>query len=127
MAEVFYEPAVELRSMQLERLNMMLLGIWARAITGDDQAIGSGLRIMDQMNVLMGVNAAQEVNVHHDGSVLVVEGNKDHFIETLAQMAGVDPKEIEAASADQMHDIVDAIIIEDEEEPAMVPLYPQRD
>jgi hypothetical protein len=125
MEEVVQEPAVELRSIQMERLNHMLMLVWGKINQRGDDAdlsqIDRALRIMQQMDALMGTVSAQEVHHKHEG-VVVFGGSKDEYIEAMQQMAGADPKEIEALrelGTGEPDDIVDAEIVSDTAEDGM--------
>lgn len=90
MGDVIQEPATELRSMQIERLNHMLMALWNKVGAGDESAINTALRVLDKIDALMGTEAAREVNVNtkNQSAVLVIDGNKDDYIRSLRQMAG---------------------------------------
>lgn len=91
MAEIVQEPAQELKTLQVERLNHMLLVTWSQVQAGDTRAIDSALRIMDKLDRLMGTEAAQKVDIQHDhsGAVLVIEGSRDEYLAAMKKMAGV--------------------------------------
>lgn len=91
IADVIQEPAQEVRTIQIERLNHMLLTLWPKVQAGDERAIDTALRVMDKLDRLMGTDSASQVdvNVHHDGAVLVIDGDKDAFIRQMKKMAGV--------------------------------------
>lgn len=111
--EITQEPTNELRTLQVERLNHLLMIVWAKINQGDETQIDRALRIMAQMDGLMGTAAAQEMNVRHEG-VLVIDGSKNEYIAQMAAMAGADPKELEARN-----DIEDAVVISDTAEEEM--------
>jgi hypothetical protein len=83
------EAAGEVRTLQVERLHHMLVRVWADVQAGDFKAMDIALRIMDQLNRLQGVEAptTTEVNVMHQGAVLVIDGNQDDYIKGLQRMA----------------------------------------
>jgi uncharacterized protein YerC len=56
------EPAEAVRSMEVERLNVMLKAIWAMVENGHLGAIDRALKIIDARAKLLGLNAPQEVN-----------------------------------------------------------------
>jgi AraC-like DNA-binding protein len=87
--ELIQEPATEVKSLQVERLNHMLLVLWPKINQGDERAIDTSLRIMDKMDRLMGTEAAStvDVNVHQQGAILVIDGSKEDFIRSMKQMA----------------------------------------
>lgn len=125
MEEVIQEPAVELRTIQVERLNHMLMLVWGQVNKSngtDGQAIDRALRIMAQLDSLMGTVAAQEVTHKHEG-VIVFEGSKDDYIAAMQQMSGVEEAELariaelEAGKADGS--IIEGEVVSDTAEPAM--------
>ena len=50
------EDAVAVRSLEIERLDKMLSGVWTSAVSGDDKAISSALRIMERRAKLLGLD-----------------------------------------------------------------------
>ena len=73
------EPADEVRQLELDRLDRLLLAVWSRAIGGpgkpsDDFAIDRCLKIIKQRAELLGLNAPQQhvVGVEHEIVVNVV-------------------------------------------------------
>ncbi len=95
MKETLQEPAEELRTMQIERLNHMLLTLWPGVQAGDTRSIDTSLRIMDKLDRLMGteapVNQQVDVNVNHAGAILVIDNDKAEYIRNLQKMAGYNP------------------------------------
>lgn len=89
--EIIQEPAAELRTLQIERLNHFLLILWPQIQAGDTRAIETGLRVMDKLDKLLGTEEAQkvDVNVQHEGAILVVDGNEQEFIAHMKKMAGI--------------------------------------
>lgn len=88
--EIIREPAIDLRGIQYERLNHMLLVLWPKVQGGDERAIGQALAVMDKMDRLMGTEESQkiDVDVNVAGAVLVIDGNKDEYIAAMKRMAG---------------------------------------
>lgn len=138
--EVIQEPVTELRNMQVERLNHMLMTLWPKVQQGDESAIRTSLAVMDKMDRLQGTEAAQtmDVNVTSKAAVLVVDGNKDDYIRALRQMSGAGvqpdgtnqpiqaggpppgmggqvalPAQVSVPPAAQPDDVVDGVIVED--------------
>ena len=64
------EPAAELRTLELERLDALLRGIWPRAIRGEVTAIDRVLKIMGRRAELLGLDAptriSSELAINHD-------------------------------------------------------------
>lgn len=112
MARIEQESTNELRKTQYERLNQMLLVMWPRVQGGDEQAIGTALRIMDKMDRLMGTEAPTKVETTSTSAVLVIDGDSDAYIENLKRMAGAVMPEL-PKSNDQDDDILEAEVIED--------------
>lgn len=52
------EPADELRTLETQRLDRMLMAVWQDAISGDVKAVDRVLRIIEQRARLLGLNAA---------------------------------------------------------------------
>ena len=124
--EVIQEPVAELKSLQIERLNHMLLVLWPKVQGGDVNAIDRFLRVQNEINNLQGVYAPQKTEHKHEvtAGVLVVEGDKDDYIRALQQMAGRNQEQEGEATGqpalpagDQDDDIIDAIVVEDPREP----------
>lgn len=134
MGDVIQEPVLEVRSLQIERLNHMLLALWPKVQLGDERAIQTSLSVMDKIDRLMGTEAAQQVdvNVHQQGAILVIDGSKEDFIKSARQMAmGIqgdgtnNPLAIESGQEDSMdlhHQVIDAEVVEDRDEPDPVPV-----
>ena len=57
------EPAEELRTLELERLDAMALALWRRAQAGDEKAVDRCLRIMERRARLLGLDAAAKTEV----------------------------------------------------------------
>jgi AraC-like DNA-binding protein len=91
--EVIHEPVAELRTLQTERLNHMLMTLWPRVQQGDDSAIRTSLAVMDKMDRLQGTEQApapgSTTTVNQTG-ILVIDGNKDDYIAQMRKMAGID-------------------------------------
>jgi len=88
-AQIIQEPVQQLKVLQVERLNQMLLILAQKVQAGDEKAIMTSLAVMDKLDRLEGTEAATKSEVRHTGNVLVAEGDKEAFIAALAQMAGV--------------------------------------
>lgn len=91
MDEVIVEAHGDHKSLQIERLNHMLVRLWPKVNGGDERAMETSLRIMDRLDALLGVAVAQEVNISHthEGAVLVIEGDSDEYVARLEQMAKI--------------------------------------
>jgi len=51
------EEAVEVRKLELERLDVMLLGLWPKARAGDERAVSVVLKIQERRSALLGLDA----------------------------------------------------------------------
>lgn len=56
LKKTLQEPADELRTMEAERLDRMLAGLWDRAISGDTWSVDRVLAIMDRRARLLGLD-----------------------------------------------------------------------
>lgn len=137
MKEITQEPAIELKTMQIERLNHMLLTLWPKVQQGDESSINTALRVMDKIDALMGTEAASQVdiNVNHKDSILVIDGNKDDYIAAMKRMVGVDasgrnlpqigqaPHTMHVGQDDNSDevvlDVIDAEVVEDKQQEAV--------
>lgn len=109
MKELVREPAEGIRDLQRERLLHLLATVWPSAISpkadNHEWAVGEVQRIMDRLNLLDGVNAPQTVqhSVEQQIGVLVIDGSKDDYIQSLRQMAGEESlPELESGSNDPL-------------------------
>ena len=71
------EPADELRTMELERLDAMLLPLWRRVQNGDERAVDRVLRIMERRAKLLGLDAPTKVDLAVQGLVEALTGIDD--------------------------------------------------
>jgi hypothetical protein len=55
------EPAESLRTLEAERLDRLMLGVWQRATAGDAKAVDNVLKIMDRRARLLGLDAPRKV------------------------------------------------------------------
>lgn len=89
--EVIQEPVEELRKIQIERLNHMLLILWPKVQKGDNTSIRDALSVMSKMDQLMGTDAPQQISHKVEAGVLVIEGTTDDYLRALAELSGEDP------------------------------------
>lgn len=66
------EPADELRSLELERLDRLLLGVWSQAAKGNQGAVDRALKIMERRARLLGLDAPTKQALDGDLTVTVV-------------------------------------------------------
>lgn len=137
--EVIQEPVAELRVIQQERLNHMLMALWPRVQQGDETAINTALRVMDKVDRLQGTeeapanNGGGNMTVHTGDNILVIDGDKDDYIAALRKMSGagvqadgtnevvggpppgMEHRALNKADHEQMVDdgIIDADVVED--------------
>lgn len=60
IAEIKREPAQQVVDMELQRLDVMLLGVWKGAATGDTKAIAAALKIMERRAKYQGLDLTVE-------------------------------------------------------------------
>jgi len=53
--QIIHEQAAEILQLELSRLDQLQLGLWAKAINGDEQAVAQVLRIMEHRAKLLGL------------------------------------------------------------------------
>jgi phage terminase small subunit len=59
--EIKQAPAEELRKLELQRLDMLVEKLWSRAETGDPQAVGAFLKVMERRAKYLGLDAPTKV------------------------------------------------------------------
>lgn len=57
LRKTLQEPADELRALEVDRLDTMLLGLWPKATRGDTWSVDRVLRIMERRAALLGLDA----------------------------------------------------------------------
>lgn len=57
LKKTLQEPADELRAIEVERLDQLLLGLWPKAIKGDTWSVDRVLKIMERRSALLGLDA----------------------------------------------------------------------
>ena len=72
---VIREPAQEVLDLELSRLDIMMMGCWPKARTGDLQTIDRVLRIMDRRSTYLGLDAPK--TMHFDLSKLTDDQLKE--------------------------------------------------
>lgn len=92
LSKVTTESAEQLRTIQYQRLNTMLLIIQPQVMSGDLRAIGQAQSIMRDMNGLMGIGGEQVAETAGTNNFLVViDGAETEYVNKLKALAGVDP------------------------------------
>ena len=88
-AERMIRPKLEeYRDLELDRLDRLQRGLWAKAVGGDPRAVDSVLRIIDKRAKLLGLDAPQNINLQaevttYDGSA--IEQRTIEIIELVRQ------------------------------------------
>lgn len=120
---VIQEPAAELKTLTMERLNHMLMVHWSKAVAGDIAATQMVLSIQDRITKLQGLDAPiqQQISMDVQGAILVIDGDKDQYIAHMQRMAGIEAMGDTALPSglpelmvgdDSDSDIIDAEVIE---------------
>lgn len=63
LREITAEPAQDVRQLELERLDALLLGLWPQARKGNQGAVDRVLRIMERRAKLLGLDAPTKAEV----------------------------------------------------------------
>jgi len=69
LRSILREPADDLRTLELERLDTVQVGLWQKARTGDVQSIDRLLRIMERRAKLLGLDAPDTSSVKLEGAI----------------------------------------------------------
>jgi hypothetical protein len=96
------ESAGELRKIHYGRLEHMLMLVWPDVNRKDLSSMQMALGIMDRMERLFGLNAAERIEVSASReTVILADGNKEDYIKAL-QEAGerLSPKALQAVADD---------------------------
>lgn len=73
LSDVCTEEAKEVRQLELDRLDAMLLGLWQRASKGEVAAIDRVLRIQERRSRLLGLDAPANQTIASDTAVDTVD------------------------------------------------------
>jgi hypothetical protein len=68
LAKMLQEPAEELRTLEVERLDSLLLSVWPRALGGDLKAVETTLRIMERRARLIGLDLQPALTAEQPGA-----------------------------------------------------------
>jgi hypothetical protein len=82
IADIYREPAMDVRQLELGRLDAMLLGVWQKAKAGDPHAIDRVIRIQERRSAYEGLDMPRALKVE-------VARELDSNLEKLK--AGLDP------------------------------------
>jgi hypothetical protein len=85
MKSIIAEPTDELRTVEYERLNQMLLILWERVQQGELGAIDRALSIMDRISKMYGLDSPRksEINQTITQGVMIVDGTKDEYLSAI--------------------------------------------
>lgn len=85
MQSIIAEPTEELRSVEYERLNQMLLILWERVQQGELGAIDRALSIMDRISKMYGLDSPRKTEVTQNitQGVMIVDGTKDEYLSAI--------------------------------------------
>lgn len=67
------ETAEDLRALEVQRLDEMLRGLWEKAAGGDTDAVSAALRVQKRRAKLLGLDAAERLEVEQNVNVRIVE------------------------------------------------------
>lgn len=73
LKKTLQEPADDVRRLEVERLDAMLLAMWPHVSKGAFGAVDRALRIMERRAKLLGLDAPTRTDVTSDGGKLVIE------------------------------------------------------
>lgn len=112
MEGLIREPAEELRQLQMERLNTMLMVIWQEVRQGNLPAIDRALRIMGDQRALMGLD---QVKVEKKEEVRVqINTSPDDYITALREIREAQEAAQRAALQEaQGGEVIDAVVVEE--------------
>lgn len=65
------QKAEDVRGIEIERMDRLLLAVWAKAMDGDEKSVRSALSIMERRSKLLGLDAP--ARSEHTGEVTFVE------------------------------------------------------
>lgn len=73
------ESSGDLLTLELERLDAMLRGLWPAATTGDERAVSAALRIMQRRAKLLGLDDSGEPEITRDDLIVFLE-HLEHIV-----------------------------------------------
>ena len=86
MKTALQETGTELRKIHYGRLEHMLMLLWPEVNQRDLPAMSTALSVMDRMERLYGLNAAERIEVGSSQStVILADGDKDSYIKALEE------------------------------------------
>ena len=66
------EKAKQLKTIELERLNSMLIAIWQSVMSGDNQSIATALKIMERRSRYLGLDEPIKTDIKTDRPDMIV-------------------------------------------------------
>ncbi|WNN95953.1 helix-turn-helix DNA binding domain protein [Arthrobacter phage Hirko] len=88
------EPAEEVRQLEIQRLDMMLLGLASKGLfEGDVHAVKAGIALMARRAKLLGLDAPTEINQRGGGNVQLI-------VDPAAARVGMDVATMEVVETD---------------------------
>lgn len=89
------EPADEVRQMEIQRLDMMLLGLAAKGLfKGNVPAVNAGLNLMARRAKLLGLDAPTEINQRGGGNIQLI-------VDPAAMHTGMDSATVEITEVNE--------------------------
>ena len=87
LADIPKLPAMELRTLDAERLDALEFAVWRTALAGDLGAIDRVLRILQQRARLLGLEISVPTVIQVDGNVNVAVSHREAMVNTVATLA----------------------------------------
>jgi len=87
MKTIIAEPTDELRQVEYERLNQILLILWERVQQGELGAIDRALSVMDRISKMYGLDAPKQTEIKQQitQGVMIVDGSKEEYLQAIRQ------------------------------------------
>jgi hypothetical protein len=87
MKTIIAEPTDELRQVEYERLNQILLILWERVQQGELGAIDRALSVMDRISKMYGLEAPKQTEIKQQitQGVMIVDGSKEEYLQAIRQ------------------------------------------
>jgi len=87
MKTIIAEPTDELRQVEYERLNQILLILWERVQQGELGAIDRALSVMDRISKIYGLEAPKQTEIKQQitQGVMIVDGSKEEYLQAIRQ------------------------------------------
>lgn len=99
MKSALQETAGELKKIHYGRLEHMLMLLWPEVNQRDLPAMSAALQVMDRMERLYGLNAAERIEVGTGtNTVILADGDKESYIQALEEAGKRVAREIQSSS-----------------------------